>query len=85
MRRVHDTSAASRPRAPALDIERGGGIAVALALCAPEASGGAPGDLPIPTNDHSLSLVSRHWACPTGCLMFTVPPGDVLAYGLRRR
>jgi hypothetical protein len=68
-----------------LDIERACGIAVALSPLAPEASGGAPGDLPIPTNDHSLSLVSRHWACPTRCLIFTVPPGDVLAYGLRRR
>lgn len=85
MTRVHDTPAASRPRALVLDIERARGTAVARPLSAPEAPAAAPGDLLIPTNDHVLSLVSRHRARLARRFMFTVPPWDVLARGLRRR
>ena len=38
----------------------------------------APGDLLIPTNDHFLSLVSRHWSQLAQRFTLTVPPWDVL-------
>jgi len=38
----------------------------------------APADLVIPTNDHFLSLVSRHWARLARRFTLTVPPWDIL-------
>jgi predicted ATP-grasp superfamily ATP-dependent carboligase len=47
-------------------------------LSALEALAAAPGDLLIPTNDHFLSVVSRHWARLARRFTLTVPPWDVL-------
>jgi predicted ATP-grasp superfamily ATP-dependent carboligase len=47
-------------------------------LAALEAQPAAPGDLLIPTNDHFLSLVSRHWTRLARRFTLTVPPWDVL-------
>ena len=50
----------------------------ARTLAALEAVAGAPGDLLIPTNDHFLSLVSRHWTRLARRFTLTVPPWEVL-------
>ena len=47
-------------------------------LSALEALAAAPGDLLVPTNDHFLALVSRHWTRLARCFTLTVPPWDVL-------
>jgi len=47
-------------------------------LSALEALPAAPGDLLVPTNDHFLALVSRHWTRLARCFTLTVPPWDVL-------
>lgn len=47
-------------------------------LSALEALSGNPGDLLIPTNDHFLSLVSRHWTRLARRYTLTVPPWDIL-------
>jgi predicted ATP-grasp superfamily ATP-dependent carboligase len=47
-------------------------------LSALEALAAAPADLLIPTNDHFLSLVSRHWTRLARHFTLTVPPWDVL-------
>jgi predicted ATP-grasp superfamily ATP-dependent carboligase len=47
-------------------------------LSALEALAGGGRDLLIPTNDHFLSLVSRHWARLAQHFAPTVPPWDVL-------
>lgn len=47
-------------------------------LSALEALAASPGDLLIPTNDHFLSLVSRHWERLTRRFTLTVPRWDVL-------
>jgi predicted ATP-grasp superfamily ATP-dependent carboligase len=48
------------------------------ALSALEALSAVPGDVLIPTNDHFLSLVSRHWTRLARRFTLTVPPWDVL-------
>jgi predicted ATP-grasp superfamily ATP-dependent carboligase len=50
----------------------------ARTLSALEAVAAAPSDLLIPTNDHFLSLVSRHWTRLARRFTLTVPPWDVL-------
>jgi predicted ATP-grasp superfamily ATP-dependent carboligase len=52
--------------------------AEASALATLESLADDPRDLLIPTNDHFLSLVSRHWARLAGRFTPTVPPWDVL-------
>ncbi len=47
-------------------------------LSALEALAAAPTDLLIPTNDHFLSLVSRHWTRLARRFTPTVPPWDVV-------
>ncbi len=47
-------------------------------LSALEALAAAPADLLIPTNDHFLSLVSRHWTRLARRFTPTVPPWDVV-------
>jgi predicted ATP-grasp superfamily ATP-dependent carboligase len=48
------------------------------ALAALEALADDPADLLIPTNDHFLSLVSRHWGRLARRFTLTVPPWDIL-------
>ena len=43
-----------------------------------EALAADPGDLLIPTNDHFLPLVSRHWTRLARRFTPTVPPWDIL-------
>jgi len=50
----------------------------ARTLSALEALAAGPGDLLIPTNDHFLSLVSRHWTRLARRFTLTVPPWDVV-------
>jgi predicted ATP-grasp superfamily ATP-dependent carboligase len=50
----------------------------ARTLSALEGFAETAGDLLIPTNDHFVSLVSRHWTRLTGRFTLTVPPWDVL-------
>ena len=47
-------------------------------LTAIESLAADPADLLIPTNDHFLSLISRHWARLARRFTLTVPPWDVL-------